>query len=140
RFLGELEVWRAMAEGLDVLVVAPTNIVSQDTNNHIIDYLLKLNVNNFNSCPTGSGGFIDVRDVAQFILQAGSNDFCWNEKYIINSENMSYRSFLQILNPTKKYSRQSNTQFSRIMAYFRHLLIPSSPFPVMELSNVLNQS
>jgi nucleoside-diphosphate-sugar epimerase len=140
RFLGELEVWRAMAEGLNVLVLSPTNIVAKNTNNQIVNYLLKLNDNNSNSCPTGSGGFIDVRDVAQFILQAGSNDLCWNEKYIINSENMSYMTFLQKLNPTKRYNPQSNNKYSRCMAYFRHLLIPSSPFPTIGLTNVLNQS
>jgi dihydroflavonol-4-reductase len=141
RFLGELEVWRAMAEGLKVMVIAPTNIVARDTNNHIVNYLLRLNDNNSKSCPNGSGGFIDVRDVAQFIIDAAEIEACWNEKYILNAQNISYIDFMEILNPNlKMHNQKTSNKFSGWIAYFRHLLIPSSPFPGSSLATAMQQS
>lgn len=141
RFLGELEVWRAMAEGLKVMVIAPTNIIANNTNNNIVNYLLKLTENNSKSCPNGSGGFIDIRDVAQFMTEAAEIEACWNEKYIINAQNMSNVEFMSLLNPShKNYKHQPNNMISRWIAFSRHLLKSSSPYPASALADVLHQT
>ena len=43
-------------------------------------------------CPTGSTGFVDVRDVARFIVRLLESDIS-GERYVLNGDNLSYRSF-----------------------------------------------
>lgn len=74
KFLGELEVWRGIAEGLEASIVIPSvilgNPIRSKNSNKYIDHILQSN----NIAPGGGTGFVDVRDVARMCI------FCMEQK------------------------------------------------------------
>ncbi len=94
KYLGELEVWRAAQEGLDVMVFNPSvllgKISDQRSSTAIYNYVLQEN----RYYPLGSINYIDVRDAARLILllyEAGD----WNNRYVLNKESIPYQEFFQ---------------------------------------------
>ena len=90
KYLSEQEVWRAHAEGLPVAIVNPSVILGSgfwDAGSprffSQIDKGLKF-------WPVGRSGFVDVRDVAQFMLLLLESDIT-GERYILNAQNMPFR-------------------------------------------------
>ncbi|HEY3387579.1 MAG TPA: NAD-dependent epimerase/dehydratase family protein [Saprospiraceae bacterium] len=67
KYLGELEVWRAAAEGLNVSVVLPSIILGSGDWNRSSLQMIKRIVSSPGYFPTGQTGFVDVRDVTTFI-------------------------------------------------------------------------
>ncbi|SIQ62122.1 Nucleoside-diphosphate-sugar epimerase [Chryseobacterium sp. RU37D] len=88
KHLAEMEVWRASAEGLNVVIVNPGMIIgSGNWGNSSGDIFPTFEKSNF----TFSGGtsYADVRDVAEICIQLmGKNIF--GERFIIISENENY--------------------------------------------------
>lgn len=90
KYLSEQEVWRAHVEGLPVAIVNPAVILGSgfwDAGSprffSQIDQGLKF-------WPVGRSGFVDVRDVAQFMLLLLENDII-GERFILNAQNTSYK-------------------------------------------------
>jgi dihydroflavonol-4-reductase len=94
KYLGELEVWRAAQEGLDVMVFNPSvllgRISDQRSSTAIYDYVLGEN----KYYPLGSINYIDVRDAAKLVLRL-CEEGDWNNRYVLNKESLPYRSFFQ---------------------------------------------
>lgn len=94
KYLGELEVWRAAQEGLDVIVVYPSvalgKISDDRTSTKIYDYVLKEN----SYYPTGIINYVDVRDVAEAVAQCYLKE-AWGKRYIINAASISYKQFFE---------------------------------------------
>jgi len=67
KYLGELEVWRAAAEGLKVSVVLPSIILGSGDWDRSSLQMIKRIVSSPGYYPTGQTGFVDVRDVTAFI-------------------------------------------------------------------------
>lgn len=96
KYLSEQEVWRAHAEGLPVAIVNPAVILGSgfwETGSprffSQIDKGLKF-------WPVGRGGFVDVRDVAQFMLHLLESDIS-GERYILNAHNASFRELFEMI-------------------------------------------
>ena len=91
--MSEREVWRGQAEGMSVCILNPSLILGAgywDTGTPA----LFQRVHNGNSFyTTGSTGAVDVRDVARLAVLAMTSDIS-GERYIVSSENISYRSIL----------------------------------------------
>lgn len=89
KYLGELEVWRGVGEGLHASVVLPSVILGsgnwQSSSLQIVDRV----VNKAGWYPTGQTGFVDVRDISVFIgaLLEKSNT---GGRWILNGANMTY--------------------------------------------------
>lgn len=90
KFLAELEVWRGAAEGLPVLVLAPSVLVGHARQGHGFRKVIELIDQGTDYYPTGSGGFVAAADTAAFAIQAAEAGQ-WQEKFILSAENKTYR-------------------------------------------------
>ncbi|MGY6521924.1 MAG: NAD-dependent epimerase/dehydratase family protein [Mongoliitalea sp.] len=92
KHLGDLEVWRAVQEGLQALVVHPsvilTKISDQRSSAQVYDYVLTEK----SYYPLGTINYIDVRDVVSLIFQLFQKEV-WNESVILNADSISYQDF-----------------------------------------------
>ena len=92
--LGELEVWRGKAEGLDVKILVPGLILGSG--------FWKVGTNGFFNhvwrgskfYPEGTTGFVDVRDIADFAVRMMDHEGS-HEKYLMIGKNVSYKEFLE---------------------------------------------
>ena len=91
KFAAEREVWRGQAEGLEVAVLYPTHMLGTGNWGH--DHAPKLwqmAAREHGFYPTGTTGFIDVRDVAEAaiaILDRNQD----GDRFILNAINLSWR-------------------------------------------------
>lgn len=93
KYLSENEVWRGMVEGLNVAVVNPSVILGSGRWDENALKLFKVVWNNFPFYTKGTTGFVDVRDVARFMVSLMESDIN-GERYILNSENLTYQTIL----------------------------------------------
>jgi len=93
KLLGELEVWRAMEEGLRAVIVNPVIILGPGNWNRGSARLFKTMQNGSPFYPPGSNGFVDVRDVVRIMLLLTERRIS-GERFVINAENLSYRQVL----------------------------------------------
>ncbi len=96
KYLGEMEVWRGVAEGLNAVVINPVIILGVANWNEGSTKLFKSVYDGFPWYSTGSTGFVDVKDVAEsMILLMDSNVEA--EKFIISAENTTYQSLFNMI-------------------------------------------
>lgn len=90
KFYAEMEVWRGIGEGLDAVIVNPSLILGGDDWSSGSSAIFKSAYEEFPWCSEGSGGFVDVKDVAlAMILLMKSNITA--QRFLLNGENLSFR-------------------------------------------------
>ena len=87
---GELEVWRAMGEGLEGCVINPSTILGFGNWNSSSCAIFKTVYNEFPYYTNGVNGFVYVEDVARATIQLLESDINF-ERFIVNGENWSFR-------------------------------------------------
>ncbi|MCS7036077.1 MAG: SDR family NAD(P)-dependent oxidoreductase [Saprospiraceae bacterium] len=96
KYLSEQEVWRAHAEGLPIAIVSPAMVLGSGFWNVGTGRIFQQIYRGMKLYPMGQNGFVDVRDVAQFIvllLERGIQ----SERYILSAQDMLFRDlFFQI--------------------------------------------
>jgi len=90
KYFSEQEVWRASAEGLDVVIINPSIILGPGDWNKGSSQIFQKIYNGLKFYTSGSSGFVDVIDVAESLLQLLFSDVK-NERFIINGANLKYR-------------------------------------------------
>jgi dihydroflavonol-4-reductase len=96
KFHGEMEVWRGIAEGLNAVIVNPSTILGYGDWNTSSNALFKNAYNGFPWYTNGINGFVDVTDVSRAIVALLERDIS-GERFILNSENWSYKQLLDAL-------------------------------------------
>lgn len=96
KYLGEMEVWRGVAEGLDAVVVNPVIILGDGNWNEGSTKLFKSVYDGFPWYTTGTTGFVDVKDVANAMIHLMESDVT-AEKFIISAENITYQALLNMI-------------------------------------------
>ncbi len=96
KYLGELEVWRGIGEGLQAAIVNPSIIIGGDNWNDGSSALFKSVYNGFKWYTEGVSGFVDVRDVASAMIML-MNSKISGERFILNSENLSYKEIFSLM-------------------------------------------
>lgn len=91
KYLSENEVWRGMTEGLNVAVVNPSVILGAGRWEEGPLKFFKVVWKNFPFYTKGTTGFVDVRDVARFMLQLMESEAS-GERYILNGDNLTYQT------------------------------------------------
>lgn len=90
KFLGEREVWRGIAEGLNAVIANPTTLIGagrwSESSTRLFEQVAKGQL----FYPTGSNGYADVRDAAKILIQLMESDL-QGERFIINAENRTFR-------------------------------------------------
>ncbi len=90
--MGEREVWRGHAEGLDVVILNPSLILGAGYWNSSSTNILNQLYKGLSFYPEGMTGMVDVRDVAKLAYLAISKDVT-GQRYIVSSENRTYKDY-----------------------------------------------
>ncbi len=90
KFMGEMEVWRGVAEGLNAVVVNPSVILGAGNWDSGSSKIFKTVRSGFPWYTEGVNGFVDVRDVAAAMVALMENDIT-AQRYIVSAENVSYK-------------------------------------------------
>lgn len=101
KYLGEMEVWRGIAEGLHAVIVNPSIILGPGDWSKGSTSIFKKVRDGFNWYTEGVNGFVDVRDVSKAMTSLMLADI-QSEKFIISAENRSYKDvFFEIADAFK---------------------------------------
>jgi nucleoside-diphosphate-sugar epimerase len=137
----EMEVWRGMAEGLEVVVLNPSTILGFGDWNHSSSAIFKNVYNEFPYYTKGVNGFVDVEDVASVTVQLMESNIS-NEKFIINTDNWPFKKLLDTIaeNLNKKKPYRLATPFMGKIAWrieaIKALFSGSQPLLTKESSRV----
>ena len=96
KFRGEMEVWRGMGEGLDVVVVNPSTIIGYGDWQQSSSALFKNSYNEFPWYTEGINGFVAVEDVSKAVVQLMESEIV-NERFLINGENWPFRELFNAM-------------------------------------------
>lgn len=94
--MAEREVWRGSAEGLDILILNPSLIIGAGYWAEGSPALLAKVHKGLSFYPTGTTGFVDVRDVAAFCVLAITSSKS-GFRFIVSAQDMSYQDFFSKL-------------------------------------------
>jgi dihydroflavonol-4-reductase len=143
KYWAELEAWRAEQEGLELIVVNPSVLLGKATyrksSSTIYSYVLDGN----RFFPKGDINYIDVRDAAKItrlLVEKGA----WGERFVLNKEAISFRSFFseiaEVFGKRAPSILLSNWQieiFSSIVAFLR--VVGLKDIPLNRKSAMLSQ-
>jgi len=91
KYLGEMEVWRGIGEGLRAVIVNPSILLGMGKSwDKGSSGLVKNAYEEFPWYTNGVNGFVDVRDVARAMMQLMESEVS-AERFILNGDNYSYR-------------------------------------------------
>ncbi|MCL2074021.1 MAG: NAD-dependent epimerase/dehydratase family protein [Marinilabiliaceae bacterium] len=99
KFRAEMEVWRTANEGINVVIVNPSVIIGPvdwKRSSGKLFYSVKKGMPFYTN---GATGFVDVRDVVNAIILLMNSDTV-NERFILNSENLSFKEFYTMMAET----------------------------------------
>ena len=96
KYLGELEVWRGVAEGLNAVIVNPSIILGAGDYSNGSTKIFKSVFDGFPWYSEGVTGFVDVRDVAKAMIMLMESEIC-SERFILSAENRTYRDVFNII-------------------------------------------
>jgi dihydroflavonol-4-reductase len=94
--LAEMQVWRGIGEGLDAVMVNPVIILGAGNWNEGSSKIFKSAYEEFPWYTEGTGGFVDVRDVAKAMI-ALMNSSITAQRFILCAENRSYRDLFILI-------------------------------------------
>lgn len=110
KHLGEMEVWRAIAEGLNAVIINPSIILGAGNWNEGSTSIFKTIYNEFAWFTEGASGFVDVKDVAAVMILLMNCEVS-AERFIVNGHNSSFRKVFDLIadgfNKKKPYKKVS---------------------------------
>jgi len=145
KYLGELEVWRGVAEGLEAVIFNPSLVIGAGFWKKSTPTILPQVEKGRAFFPTGSNGIVDVRDVAQAVVLALEGAGA-NERFLLNGANLKYKELFSTLAkyinapiPSKPLSPKLLNLAVRIARICESLNI-NIPFPSQQLQVLSAQS
>ena len=96
KFNSELEVWKGMAEGLNVCIVNPSVILGLGSWFRGSGSLFPMIDKGQRFYTDGITGYVDVHDVVKIMIMLMDNEI-FGERFILNSENLSYKEIFQMI-------------------------------------------
>lgn len=93
KYLAEMEVWRAMLEGLKAVIINPSTILGAGKWDDSSLKIFSRTERGLSFYPTGTNGFVDVRDVAKAAIALMEGPYN-NKRYIVNGDNLKYQKVI----------------------------------------------
>ena len=90
KYLGEIEVWRGIGEGLQAVIVNPSLILGAGDWSKGSSEIFRSAYNEFPWFSEGVTGVVDVRDVAKAMILLMNSEIT-NQRFILSAENLSYK-------------------------------------------------
>ena len=108
KYGAEREVWRGIEEGLEIVTVNPAVVVGPGNWNSSSCAIFKASYKRIPFYPNGSGGYVDVRDVATAMgSKINAESEIKNERFLLSAENLSYRTFADMVHDALGTKRPS---------------------------------
>lgn len=137
KYLGEMEVWRGVAEGLNAVIVNPVIILGPGKLEDGSTTIFRAVLNEFPWYTEGSTGFVDVKDVVKAMILLMQSDVS-GERFIISAENRSYRDVFNMIAKAfnKKQPHKKVTPFIASLIWrlqsFKHKVTGAQPLVTKE--------
>jgi dihydroflavonol-4-reductase len=96
KYFAEMQVWRGIGEGLDAVMVNPVLIMGAGNWNDSSSKIFKSVYEEIPWYTDGSSGFVDVRDVANAMIQLMESNVT-AERFIISAENRNFRDVFNLI-------------------------------------------
>jgi len=96
KYLGEIEVWRGLCEGLDAVIINPSIIIGAGDWNRGSTAMFKSVYDRFPWYTEGIHGFVDVKDVAMAAVLLMNSPIS-GERFIVNGANISYKKLFDLM-------------------------------------------
>lgn len=110
----EMEVWRAAEEGLDIVIVNPSTIIGPGEWGRGSTALVYRLWKGMRTYTLGTTGYVDVRDVADVILDLMASDIR-NDRFLLSGADLSYLELFTSVN--KAFGRPApSLRVNRLMA------------------------
>lgn len=93
KYESEMEVWRAIAEGLNAAIVNPSIIIGKNAGTSGSGQIFEAVRKGLKFYTKGSNGFVDVEDVARAMIVIMESDVA-DERFVINAENWTLKDIL----------------------------------------------
>ena len=91
KYESEMEVWRAIAEGLNAVIVNPSIIIGRSAGTKGSGQIFETVRKGLKFYTNGSNGFVDVADVVKAMILVMESDVT-AERFILNAENLSMKA------------------------------------------------
>ncbi|MCC2548256.1 NAD-dependent epimerase/dehydratase family protein [Hymenobacter sp. BT175] len=95
KYLGELEVWRGVSEGLQAVIVNPSVVLGPADWQRSSTRLFRYAYDEHTFYTPGSINFVDVRDVVAFMLHLALKTDISAERYVLSAEPVPLYQFLK---------------------------------------------
>lgn len=113
KYQAEMEVWRGMEEGLDVVIVNPSIIIGPgDWNSSSAELFAKV-WKGLKFFTIGKTAFVDVRDVSRAMIDLLHSEVK-NERFLLCSENWTYQQLFQEI----AQALQKKEPYIRVRSWF----------------------
>lgn len=96
KYKSELEVWRAIAEGLNAVILNPGTVIGYGDWNTSSCRIFKTVYDEFAWYPTGVNGFVDVEDVARSAMLLMESDIT-EQRFIVNGDNWPFQQLFNTI-------------------------------------------
>jgi nucleoside-diphosphate-sugar epimerase len=96
KYLGEMEVWRGIGEGLQAVIVNPSLILGGDNWESGSSAIFKNAYNEFKWYTDGVSGAVDVRDVARAMILLMNSEIS-GQRFILSGENLPFREIFTMI-------------------------------------------
>ena len=118
KYYGEMEVWRAIGEGLNAVIANPSTIIGYGDWNTSSCAIFKTVYDKIPWYTNGINGFVSVEDVAKAIVQLMESDIT-GERFIISGENASFHEVFNLIADAfgKKHPHLEATAFLAAFAW-----------------------
>lgn len=100
KFLSEMEVWRAIFQGLNAVIVNPSVIIGPGDWKSGSSMLFTKSFKGLKFYTLGGTGFVAVKDVStamQLLMQDDAWESVKNQRYILNAENKPFREIFNLI-------------------------------------------
>jgi len=97
KYLGELEAWRGIAEGLDVIIYNPALVLGAGYWDTGPMQLIRDIFNGLKYYPRGKMAMVDVRDLVKTIVDNLGNEIMFGNRYIVGGHNVSFKHLLHLI-------------------------------------------
>lgn len=94
KYLGELEVWRAGSEGLNVKIINPSVILAPYGLERSSTKILNFVKEEYPFYPSGNINYVDIRDVGEIVMKLMDNEIN-GERFIVNAGSLSYKDLFR---------------------------------------------
>ena len=107
KYLAELEVWRAVQEGLKASIINPSVVLGPGNWNKSSTKLFKYVWNENKYYGRGTLNYVDVRDIASIVMKLLKKKIS-NERFIVNAGIASYKEFFDMV--AKEFAKKPPTR------------------------------